>query len=304
MLSRCLCLILALLALPVAAAPRVVTDIAPVQSLVAQVMQGVGEPVNILRPGASPHHHALRPSEAAALDTADVIFRVGGGLTPWLDRVLENLAGDARVITLIDVPGTIRHPAREMALFALQAPLQGADEGHDHDHGGLDPHAWLDPENGKIWLDAIARALGERDPENAALYLQNAAAGKAGIDATMRTVAAILAPLESARFIVYHDAYQYFERRFGLSVVGAISVADARPPGPARLARLRDRLGGMKIDCVLAPPQSDPRVIAAVLDGGAARIAVLDPLGAGLARGPDFYTTLLTGMAEAIARCR
>jgi len=330
---RHVCLSLALLSAPPALAetPAVATDIAAVHSLAAQVMAGAGEPDLVIPPGASPHGYALRPSEAAALEAADLVFHVGGGLTPWLDGALENLAGDARVVALIEVPGTVRLAARETPIFAEDRHGDDAahdhdheeehdhadedahghgDEGnhenvheHDHDHSGIDTHAWLDPENARLWLDTIAGALAAADPENAARYRRNAAAGKARIAAAEQDIRVMLAPVRGARFLVFHDAYQYFERRFGLTVAGAISVSDARRPGPARLARLRDRLAGLDIACAFAEPQFDPGLVGAVLEGGKVRTAVLDPMGADIPPGPGFYTALLTGMAAAIAEC-
>lgn len=305
--------------------PRVVADIAPVHSLAALVMRGAGAPDLLLPPGASPHGHALRPSEAAALDAAEVVFHVGGGLTPWLHGALDRLAGDARVIELMDLPGTVRLDFRENALFEDEPAAQhGQDHDHDHaesheedhDHGhedghegeghaheGLDPHGWLDPENGKLWLDAIAEALADLDPENAALYRRNAEAGKAEIDAAASRIEARLAPVRGARFVVFHDAYQYFERRFGLGVVGAILLGDAASPGPARLADLRGALRDQDIACVFAEPQFDPGLIDAVAEGSGARVAVLDPQGAALAPGAGFYVALLQTLAEDAAAC-
>lgn len=301
-------------------APRVATDIAPVHSLAATVMAGAGGADLVMRPGASPHGYAMRPSEAAALDAAEVVFHLGGGLTPWLDGPLEALAGEARVVTLIEVPGTIRHAFRETPVFAAGEGHDqgkgddhdrhengngdhGHEDGHDHDRHGLDPHAWLDPENGKLWLGVIAETLAEADPENAALYRENAAAGQAEIDAAIDRIETLLAPVREARFLVFHDAYQYFERRFGLHVAGAISESAATAPGPARLAQLRDALAESGVACVFAEPQFDPGLIGAVLDEGGTGTAVLDPLGAGLDAGPGFYVALLTGLAEAIAQC-
>ncbi|MBV0892818.1 zinc ABC transporter substrate-binding protein [Paracoccus sp. Z118] len=298
----------ALLAAPAfAEVPQVVADIAPVHGLVARVMAGVGEPVLLMRPGASPHHYAMRPSEAAALSGADVVFMVGAELTPWLGRPLESLASGASRVPLLHAAGTTALPVRERALFG------GGDDGHGHDHAdhdhdhaneGPDPHAWLDPENGKAWLAAIAAELSRLDPENAAAYAANTSAGAEEIDAAADDVRAELATVPGLRFIVFHDAYQYFENRFDFPAAGAIAISDAAPSGPARIAELRDRIAALGIDCALSEPQFDPDLVATVLDGAEARTAVLDPLGTGLATGAEFYPALIRSAGSALASCR
>lgn len=303
---------LAALAAPAAAAPpRVVADIAPVHSLVARVMQGVGEPALLVPPGASPHFHAMRPSDAQALQSAQIVVTVGSELVPWLDRPLETLAGTATRIDLLHSPGTTILPSRSSALFEAHshddhAAQDGHDahDGHDgHDHGPIDPHAWLDPENGKLWLDTIARALAGADPDNAALYLANAAGGAAEIDAAAADTRAEIAPLRGLRYVVFHDAYQYFENRFDLPATGAIAISDASTPGPARIAELRDRTAELGVTCALTEPQFDPDLIATVFQGRDVVTRVLDPVGAQIPPGPQMYPALIRSVGVALAGC-
>ncbi|MDJ0627943.1 MAG: zinc ABC transporter substrate-binding protein [Rhodobacter sp.] len=283
----------------VAETPRVVTDIAPVQSLVAQVMQGTGTPETVIRHGASPHAYRLRPSDAAALSEADLIFWVGGNLTPWMPAVLGSLAPDAATVELIETEGTIELPFRENAVFDGHS----GDDGHDHDHHGSDPHAWLDPENAKIWLNVIAAELGRADPDNAKTYLTNAAQASAAMEAVAADIRDALAPVRNRTFIVFHDAYQYFETRFGLSAAGAISLSDASDPSAARIAEIRDYIARNEVACVFAEPQFNPGLIASVLEGSTAKTAILDPLGTDIAPGPGFHAALLQQIADRIAGC-
>ncbi|WP_226779095.1 zinc ABC transporter substrate-binding protein [Oceaniglobus trochenteri] len=178
-----------------------------------------------------------------------------------------------------------------------------AHEGHAHDHDGEDPHAWLDPENGKAWLGLMAETLASRDPANAALYRANAAAGQDEIDAAVAQIETLLQPVADHPYIVFHDAYQYFEHRFGLRPVGAISLADASDPSPARIAALRDTLRDTGATCVFSEPQFTSGLTDAVFDGTTARTALIDPLGSDLEPGPDFYPALLLSLARAIAGC-
>lgn len=317
-----LALALAALAAPAAAEPpRVVADIAPVHSLVARVMQGVGEPALLVPPGASPHFHALRPSDAQALQAAQIVVTVGPELAPWLDRPLATLAGTATRIDLLHSPGTTVLPTRSSALFEAHshdnhaAPDDHDDHGdhdrdhaeHDdadsHDHGATDPHAWLDPENGKLWLNIIAAALAEAEPDNAALYRANATEGAAEIDAATADTRTEIAPLDGLRYVVFHDAYQYFENRFALPATGAIAISDASAPGPARIAELRERTAEMGVTCALTEPQFDPDLIATVFQGRNVATAVLDPIGAQIPPGPQMYPALIRSIGAALAGC-
>ena len=319
----------ALLALPAAAeAPRVAADIAPVHSLAARVMEGVGEPALILPPGASPHDHAMRPSEAGALQDADVVIWMGEALTPWLGGAIDRLAGDAAVLPLLEVEGTGRLPLREGAVFGQvrddgahgegedagheghegEAHADGAqkdgvqeESGHGHGHGDADAHAWLDPDNATLWLDAIAAALGEIDPEHAARYAANARDGRAEIEAEAAEAEALLAPLRGRPFVVAHDAYGHFEARFGVPALGAIEAGDAAPPSPRRLDAIRKAAAAHDALCVLAEPGADPALARAAIED--ARIVEADPLGARIEPGAALYPRLLRELAAALAEC-
>lgn len=184
------------------------------------------------------------------------------------------------------------------------------DEGHDdhghneaHAHSGVDPHVWLDPQNGQLWLGQIAEALAELDPDNAAQYRENAAAAQAELAALEEVIAETLVPVKNRPFIVFHDAYHYFEARFDIEARGAISENDARAPGAARVSELRDLVAESGAKCVFAEPQFNPGLIAAVTEGQGTGTGTLDPLGADLEPGAALYADLLRGMAENMAAC-
>ncbi len=361
--------------------PSVAVDIAPVHSLVARVMDGVGEPSLIVQPGASPHEYNLRPSEAAALQEADLVFWIGEDLTPWMENAVETLAGGAAVTTLLEADGTTLLDFREDALF--EAHDHGDDEDHedhgddhkdehahddhddhkdehahdnhddhkdehahddhddhkdehghdDHDHdkeddhahddhgheehadhddhddheghahGEHDPHAWLSPANAGTWLNVIAAQLSAADPENAGKYFENAAAARAEMEALSAEIAETLEPVKGGSFIVFHDAYQYFENEFDFPASGAISISDASDPSPARIAEIQARIRDEGIDCVLAEPQFNSGLVATVLEGTEANTGVIDPLSTELEPGPALYPQLLRNMANTLAEC-
>ena len=292
-----------LLASPLAAEPpRVVADIAPVHGLVSMVMEGSGTPELLIPPGVSAHDMALKPSQARALMQADLVVWIGPEMSPWLDRALA--AGDAQDLVLMEVPETQLYAFRETALFGDHAHDGHVEEaGHDHDHGGEDPHVWLDPMNAAVWLPALADALAGLDPENAALYRANAEAGVAELTELTDSLQAQMAPVRDVPLIAFHDAFQYFEARFGLTMVGAITAADDSDPGPARGSALRDAAREGRVVCAMAEPQFNPGLLDAVTEEAGLPVAILDPLGSNIDLGSGFYEALLKQMAGAVTEC-
>ncbi|MEO1688409.1 MAG: zinc ABC transporter substrate-binding protein, partial [Pseudomonadota bacterium] len=184
------------------------------------------------------------------------------------------------------------------------AHADGGHDGHDgHDHGGRDPHVWLDPRNGQAMLSAIAEALAEIDPARAEIYRANAAAGAKEIAAAEARIAARLAPLSGQSFLVLHDAYQYFETRFGLSAAAAVALGDASDPGPRRLAAVRDLAETRGAVCIFTEPQLRASLAERVADAADLRVGQLDPHGAALEPGPDLYVALLEGLATSFESC-
>ncbi|MDB2407967.1 zinc ABC transporter substrate-binding protein [Jannaschia sp.] len=320
--------------------PSVAADIAPIHSLVARVMDGLGTPNLVIQAGASPHEYTLRPSEAGALQDADLVFWIGEDLTPWMENAVETLAEDADVTTLLDVDGITLLDFRESALFEAHDhgdhDEHAEDVGHDdhdhadhvdeagheshaedaghhddgddddhaaHDHGAHDPHAWLSPDNAAVWLNTIAAELSAADPDNAGTYFANAAAGREEIATLKAEIEATLAPVRGGRFIVFHDAYHYFETAFDVPAAGAISVSDAADPSPARIAEIQARVAGEGIDCVLTEPQFNAGLVTTVLDGTDAKTSVMDPLGSDLDLGPTLYPQLLRNLATTLTGC-
>ena len=290
-------LLLLLLAHPARAeVPDVITDIAPIQSLVARVMQGVGSPDVILPPGASPHDYSFRPLDAQLLAQADLVIWMGPALTPWLTGPIATLAPDAARLELLATTGWTALPLRMDPDFA-----DGADA------PGIDPHAWLDPANAAVFLTRIAQTLGQADPEHAAVYAANATAAQGEMVRLQAATLARLAPLAGGTFIVPHDAYQYFETAFAMPAAGAISLTDASTPGPARIAALRDRVASGAITCVLTDPQTSPDWTEVLRDGSIAGTAFVDPDGGSLAAEATdmvgLYPAIITQIATALADC-
>jgi zinc transport system substrate-binding protein len=294
------------------AAPSVVASIKPVHSLVSAVMAGVDEPTLIVKGSASPHTYALRPSDAGALEAADIVFWTGHGMELFLGDALDTLATGATVVELADAPGITLLPVREGGAFEAHAHDEAghedehahdADE-HDHDeHGEGDMHFWLDPQNAKLMVTQIATTLAEADPENATAYQTNAEAELVRLDALEAELAAMLAPVADKPFIVFHDAYQYFEHGFDFPAAGSIALQDGVAPGAARVAAIRDRVRDAGVVCAFAEPEFEPALLATVVEGSDARTGVIDGLGAALPPGPELYPALLEGIVDGLEAC-
>ena len=295
------------------AAPDVVASIKPIHSLVAAVMQGVGEPALIVKGSASPHTYALRPSDAGALENADIVFWTGHGMELFLASALDTLAVDAEVVELAETPGITLLPVREGGAFEAHSHGDEADHDHDHDHDGHDHddhdhgaddmHFWLDPENAKLMVTEIADRLSVADPDNAATYAANAETTIAGLDALQAEIAATLTPIQDKPFIVFHDAYQYFEARFGLELAGSVTVTPDVMPGAARIDELKAKVAELGATCVFAEPNFEPTIVRVITEGTETKAGVLDPEGGALTEGIELYPTLLRGLATSLVDC-
>ena len=284
--------------------PRVVATIKPIHSLVAAVMGDLGSPTLIVKGAASPHTYSLRPSDAGAIEAADIVFWTGHDMEVFLEDSLATLAPTANVVALGQVSGIELLPTREGGMF--EAHDDGDEHGHEahhHAHGEFDMHMFLDPANARIMVSAIADTLSAADPENAATYVANAAAENVALDQLIADIAAKLARVKDQPIVVFHDAYQYFERRFDLTVAGSITVSPENMPGADRISSVRDKLKTLGTACVFAEPQFDPRIVDVLVESTQAGRGVLDPEGANLDEGPGLYPALLNAMADSIVEC-
>lgn len=284
--------------------PAVVTDIPPVHALVSQVMGDLGQPVLLLAKGADEHDFQLRPSQAAAVAEADLVVWIGPELTPWLDSALDSRPDGASALALLAAEGTVTRAYADPGHEYDHAGEDHAGEDHGHAHDGADPHAWLDPGNGAIWLGLIATELSRLDPANAATYAANAQTAVNGIDALDAEIAAILAPVQGKPLVTFHDAYGYFGDHYGLTFAGSIAMGDASSPGAQRLGALRATMEAGEVLCIFPEAQHDESLLTQMAEGTEARIGgALDPVGSTIDPGPGAYATLLRGLATTLADC-
>ena len=318
---------------------KVVTSIKPVHSLVSAVMAGVGEPSLLVKGAGSPHTYALKPSQAQLLQDAELVFWMSHDLEAFLENSIESIATNAKSVPLMEAHGLTKLAFREGGAFDShdhddhddhdehkhdehghedhndhdehKRDEHGHDDHDDHDehkhdehaHHWEDPHVWLDPVNAKAMVHEIEEALVEADPSNAAAYEANAEALMSRLDDLVAEIDAELEPVKGRGYVVFHDAYQYFEARFGVSAVGSITVSPEVLPGAERVAELQDKVRDLGATCVFSEPQFEPKLVATVTENTNAGTGVLDPLGASIKDGPDLYFTLIRNMAKSLKNC-
>ncbi len=323
------------------AEPRVVASIPAVHSLVAGVMEGVGKPSLLVSGGASPHTFSLKPSQARELQDADAIFWIGDELENFLEKPLKALGSKAAIVKFStnehiemldsreggiwkkddhddhddhkghahddhddhakkDDHGHDDHGKKEMA---AKKDDHGHDDHEGHAHGEHDLHLWLDPHNAKEMAEVIAETLAKVDPANASKYEANAEKIAGRIDKLDHEIEEALAKVKDRPYLVFHDAYQYFERRYGLAAVGSISVSPERKPGAKRVAELRHEIEDNEAVCVFAEPQFQPTIVQTLVEGTKARSGVLDPVGGSLPPGPDAWFALMSNLAKSLENC-
>ncbi len=284
------------------AAPNVVASLQPVHSLAAGVMQGVGQPRLLVAGGASPHDYSLRPSDARAIAEADVVFWIGPDLERFLVKPLRNAGSKVRNVALLEAPGVNVLPLRTGGVW--EAHLDEDDHGHSHDHkADHDAHLWLDPVNAMAMTRRMAAALGEVDPGHQADYERNGAVLIERLNQLNERLALRLAPVRNQPYVVFHDAYQYLERRYGLNAVGSVVLDPEQRPGAKRVAEIQARIHDRGVRCVFSEPQFQSALVQTVIAGSPARSGILDPLGAEIPPGPDAYFQLLEGLADALRDC-
>ena len=312
---------------PANADVKVVTSIKPIHSLASYLMDGVGKPDLIVDGYASPHGFALKPSHAKMLQNADLIFWVGEDLENFLEKPLKSIAKKAEKIELMEIKGLNKLKFRERNIFEehdehghddhAKKEDDHDDHGHDEDghkeddhddhgheghaHGEHDPHIWLDPMNAKVILEEMTEHLIENDQANASKYKANLKKAQKDLDKLTKKVKSELK--KDFKSIVFHDAYQYFEKRFDVNVLGAFTVNTDVMPGAEQLAEIREIIEHDKVSCVFSEPQFNPDIINAVAKDMNISTGVLDPLGATLNPGKNLYFDLIKNMSKSFKSC-
>nr|WP_321455659.1 zinc ABC transporter substrate-binding protein ZnuA [uncultured Cohaesibacter sp.] len=303
------------------AAPKVATSIAPVYSITAAIMKDVATPQLLVDQATSPHVAKLQPSDAKALQDADLVIWIGPNLSPALEKPIETLPSKARILTLNKIEGLTELEVRTGGNW--EKHVHDHDEEHDadhdheaehdhehsheahddHEHEGHDPHIWLDPENGLAMAKAITEALVELDSNNAAQYQANEQAFEKQITSEIEKIRQELAAIKDKPYIVFHDAYHYYENRFGISAAGSVMLQPGVSPGVARIKEIRAKLKDLNVVCIMAEPQFSDKILNTLIEGTDTKIGQLDPLGTNLELGPDLYENLMQYNASKLLDC-
>lgn len=300
------------------AAPKVVTTIKPLHSLVAQVMDGVGEPELLIKQG-SPHGYQMKPADAKNVAEADLVLYVSHELETFMPPLLKK-SGKEHSIEWAALPNLYPLPTRHGGMWEEgdddddhdhgdhhhHEHEHGHEHGHDHHghhHGAYDAHLWLSIARSKLLLEQTATELAAIDPANAAKYRDNAAKAAADLDALKTGLTTKLQPVQKRPFMVFHDAYQYFEQDYDLDAVGTVRVDPEHEPGAKRISELHQMIADHKIVCLFSEPQFPAKIVTKLAADGKVKTAVLDPVGADLAPGKTMYGQLLHQLADSLSGC-
>ena len=295
---------------------KVVTSIKPIHSLASYIMDGVGSPGLIVDGYNSPHSFQLKPSHAKMLEQADIIFWIGEDLENFLEKPLATIAKKAEKIELLEIKGIKKLKFRERNIFeehddhghdakkeehdddddhGHDAKKEEHDDHDDHGHSEYDPHIWLDPINAKVILNEITEHLIENDSKNATTYKSNLAKALAEIDKLIIDV--ITETNTDLSYVVFHDAYQYYENRFNVNILGAMTVNPDVMPGAEQIHEIHEVIEHDNVNCILSEPQFNPDIIKSIAKDTSVKTGVLDPLGANLKPGKDLYFDLIRNMS-------
>ncbi len=295
----------ALAATAVASEPNVAVTIKPVHALVSGIMAGVGTPTLIVDGAASPHTFTLKPSSAKAINTADVYNRVSETVEPFTRKLVKALPASVKLVTIVELSDLKLLDQRDGTTFE-------AHDDHDHsandhkpgDHKeSKDGHVWLDPDNAKIIVTRVTEVLAVTYPASAEQFRVNAAALTARLDGLANEISTELAPVKGKPFVVFHDATQYFEARFGVTALGSITISPDVQPSAKRLTAVRKKMASLNAACVFAEPSFQPNLVAAVTEKTSARSGTLDAEGINLTPGPELYFELMRGLSRELKTC-
>ena len=298
MIKKTLIIIFGLIVTSNAISSEIVVSIKPLHSLVSAVTEGSNSVSLVIDGSMTPHNFALKPSHAKLLNNAKIFFYIDDEFESALKKTVRGLPKSVKVIRVSKI--------KKLRLLSTRADDNWEEDGHDHhDHGhsSNDLHVWLDPNNAIEIIKSITKELSAIYPENINTYKKNAKNIIKEIKTTDVLIKSMLEPIRNKPYIVFHDAYQYFEKAYSLKSVGSILVDPELPASAQRIIKIRSKIKSLNAHCVFKEPQFRAKIVKTVIDGTTTKIGILDPLGADIKSGPDMYTNLLKNIAENLNAC-
>jgi len=285
---------------------KVLVTIKPFHSIVSGIMFGVAEPILLLKGNSSPHSHSLLPSNAKKLQETNIIFWGGKNLEGFLEKPIKTLATGAKSVPFLETEGIIKLNLRKI--------IQTKKYNNQNENGdrlvfnksreaGIDPHIWLDPQNAKKIAKKIIHVLSEFDPKNREKFNQNGEAYISRLDELNNKLKVEMKEISAKPYVVFHDAYQYFEKRYNLNIIGSLTTNVSFGASVRRLKKIQKIIKEEKIRCIFSEPQYSKKLVKTIVKGREIRIVNLDPLGVNLTVGPELYFNLINNIAVSFKRC-
>ena len=305
----------------------VITTIQPINSLVSAVIGDTGKTISLIPADISPHEYKLKPSDAKKMQEANIIFFVSNHLESSVTKVFKNLPKNIKIINLLEETG-IEHLAIRDNEAWERHDHHGHDDHDDHDkhakkhddhddhdkHGKKhddhddheskdDVHIWLSPDNAIKIVEKVNKELTLLFPDNASKYSENSNKMIDKIQKLKNELAKDLAPIKGKPYVVFHDAYQYFEKTFDLNAVGSVALEGDIASSPKQISFIKDKIKKLNASCVFQEPQFDSKLVKIVVEGTNVQIGTLDPLGVNISGKENFYIQLLKNMAKSLKEC-
>jgi len=280
---------------------KVVATIKPIHSLVAGVMDGLGSPSLIVDGSNSPHNFSLKPSHAKMIEDAEIIFWVGEDLETFMIKSLESIANNATKVSFMDLDNITKLKFKEENILEVEGYDDDHDDHDDHADGEFDAHIWLDPKNAIEIVNEIAKTLSLKDPNNKNVYYSNAEKLNHSLNELIKKIN--LSINKDARFIVFHDAYQYFEKRFDVSSAGALILNEEALPSAKKVSEIHKIIKKQNINCIISEPQFNPNIIKSIAQDSSILTGSFDPLGSNFDTNKNLYFEMILSLSNSLKDC-
>ena len=318
---------------------KIATTIAPIHSLVSQVISDQDQAHLLIPVNQSPHHYVLRPSDVKKIQDANIVFRVSPRIESQISDILKKFTVDSTLVSLSDHLETQLIPQRSGINWPHHhdhkdehdheeehdhkdahdheeehdhKDAHDHEEEHDHkdehdhekEHGKRnDHHIWMSTKNATSIIDVIVTELSKQNPEQAATYQQNGEKAKKDLQALKADIQKVLSKPSSKTFAVMHDSFQYFETEYGLQNAGALVLSPEQGASAKHLRALNKHLLDQNARCVFGEPQLNVKLAKSIAGDLSLHFDIVDPLGVDIQAGPDLYATMMRKNADVFATC-